>query len=210
MKIVDIYLEALRLMFVNANDLLVERDFNVYKRDEKFASIIANMPGALNRCFSDLENKGVLPSKTIDLNELKPLAIGETYHFDLSSVEDFFEPVRLAMFSDAGAYSSNSDFVLDGGCLVIPAYDRDREHYVLHYKPIITRVTSGTDEKSDVGVPDNIATAIPYFIKGDLFRDDEPNEAAEARNWYEAAIGLLKEKNTQRVGQVQTIYGMNL
>ena len=60
----------------------------------------------------------------------------------------------------------------------------------------------------ELDIPNGIAEQIPYFIKGDLYRDDEPNEASEARNWFEAAMDAIITGRTNRTGRVCTKYSL--
>ena len=80
------------------------------------------------------------------------------------------------------------------------------EYYTVIYKPKLERITSITDDFVELPIPENIASHIPYFVKGDLYRDDEPNEASEARNWYEAAMEAILESKVNKVNKVQSIY----
>ena len=57
-------------------------------------------------------------------------------------------------------------------------------------------------------MPEHIAAVIPYWIKGELFREDEPNEAAEARNWYETAMSGAQARVSRREGRVRDVYSM--
>ena len=83
-------------------------------------------------------------------------------------------------------YEGNAEFRMEGNVLVLPLFT-DEVYTVLYY-PSIPRITSETSDEEELSIPDKIAAHIPYFVKGDLFRDDEPNEANEARNWFEAAM----------------------
>ena len=65
---------------------------------------------------------------------------------------------------------------------------------------------SGVHKVNACHIPENIASSIPYFIKGDLYRDDEPNEASEARNWFEAAIEEILLKKISKANKVKSVY----
>ena len=79
MKLGDIKIEAMKLMFVNYNiDFRIEQ-LEQLAQDENYGSYLVNMPGAINRCFSSLEEKGVLPVKTYALNPSEALASGSYY-----------------------------------------------------------------------------------------------------------------------------------
>ncbi|MBQ8399329.1 MAG: hypothetical protein IJX08_05090, partial [Clostridia bacterium] len=56
--------------------------------------------------------------------------------------------------------------------------------------------------------PDDIACHIPCFIKGDLYRDDEPDEAGEARNFFEAAMEEIKRNEMPEQVQSTVVHRM--
>lgn len=92
---------------------------------------------------------------------------------------------------------------MEGNVLVLPLLDEHTTYTVLYY-PSIPRVTSETDDNTELAIPDKIATHIPYFVKGDLFRDDEPDEANEARNWFEMAMEQVVQTKQSHSGKVFT------
>ena len=89
---------------------------------------------------------------------------------------------------------------MEGNVLVLPLLDEHTTYTVLYY-PSIPRVTSETDDNTELAIPDKIATHIPYFVKGDLFRDDEPDEA---RNWFEMAMEQVVQTKQSHSGKVFT------
>jgi hypothetical protein len=109
------------------------------------------------------------------------------------------------VYEGNGEYEGACEHFREGNSIIIRDYDESGEYRVL-YRPKIQRITSGTDEESEIDIPDNIACHIPYFIKGELFRVDEPDEAAEARNWFEAAMAEVKLMEEGRQARVTHKY----
>jgi hypothetical protein len=206
MKLGDIKIESLKLMFVNYNTDIAITDLESYMQEENYASYLVNMTGAINRCFSSIESKGVLPSKAKVLKATDGLASGAFIRFDLSElIDDFYAIDRVVYENDNGEYDGDCDYRLEENTLVLKKFDDD-ESYTVLYKPSITRVTSLTDNSSELDIPENIASQIPYYVKGDLYRDDEPNEASEARNWYEAAMESILSSRVSRINAVKNVY----
>ena len=207
MKLGEIKLEALKIMFANYNhDITIEGLVECYA-DENYGSYLINMPGSINRCLSVIENKGVLPSKRVVLEATRGVASGQFIRFDLfSMVPDLYIIERVIKEDTYGFYNGDYQYQLEGEVLVL---DRpcENETYTLIYKPSLPRITQDSSDINELqGVPNNIACHIPYFIKGDLFREDEPNEASEARNWFEQAMDEIQHSQINRVNQVQSIY----
>lgn len=204
MTLGEIKAEALRLMGmdveVNAENV---RDFEY---DENYGILVTGMPGALNRCFADIERKGILP---LQRKKLEPTAgRGRCYRFSIKDLAG--DPVRLIAETDH-AYDGDHPFQREGAdTLLILDGDADAS-YTLLYRPRIKRVSATDDDSKDLNLPEAIAAAIPYYLKGDLYRHDEPGEASEARNWYEAALEQYAATVHEGVqGTVQTVYGGDL
>ena len=205
MKLGEIKLEALRLMFTNVNEDLIIEQIDNYKDDESYGSYLANMPGSINRCFSLIEEKRVLPQKSHYLNHLDGTVSGKYIRFMLDDViDDFFDIVRVICESSNGEYIGDYEYYKEGNTLVLK-YDTGA-NYIVVYSPKIERISSETSENTEINIPDGIACEIPYFIKGDLFRDDEPDEAQEARNWFEGNLGEKAMAPVNKTSAVQSIF----
>lgn len=201
MTLAELKIECLRIIFANADEMLYPDKLFEYETSEQYGDYLANMTGAINRCFSTLENKRVLPVKSIALEPPSALA-SRHIRYDMDDVvDDFFDVDRVIGESD-GAYYPALDYWMEGNTLVL--WNNGLDVTVL-YRPSLPRVKS-TDNDMVLPIPDNIAAYIPYCVKGDIYRDDEPNEAAEARNWFEQAISELEGKKEQYQGTVETIY----
>ena len=203
MKLGEIKIEALKLMFINYNNDLAIDDLATLGLDENYASYLVNMPGAINRCFASIEEKGVLPVKTFTLTASNGVASGSFTRFDLSLISDFLDIERLVC--EGSEYIGDYEYQREGDTIVIKDFDEEEVYRVL-YHPAIPRVTALTENDIEVSIPNNIASHIPYFIKGDLYRDDEPNEASEARNWYEAAMDAIINAKANKANKVANIY----
>ena len=208
MTLGEIKIEALKLMFTNVEDDLVPENLSNYIEDENYRDYLVNMPGAINRCFARLEVVGVLPSRRRALKVSEGLASGSFLRFDLSEMlEDFHDIDRIVCEGDDGDYNGDADYYREGDILVLPRFEeRDGISYTLIYKPTLKRVSTISENGEALDIPENIASYIPYFIKGDLYRLDEPNEAAEAMNWFESAINEILMRRTSKANQVKNIY----
>ncbi len=208
MKLGDIKIEALKLMFADyVTDYRIE-DIQSLIDDEVCNNYLVNMPGAINRAFSNLESRGVLPSRSIRLEPSLGNISGVFIRFDIPKlIADFADVDRVIYENERGEYEGNYNYFREGDTIVLKA-PSDGEYYRLLYKPRIERITATTDDYSEPDIPEHISALIPYFIKGDLYRDDEPDEAGEARNFYEAGIAEMAVREDGTQNSIKTIYGM--
>lgn len=205
----EIKIEALRLMFMDSDDEYSIDYLNrgIYMNNEVYKPYLVKMIGSINRCFASIEDKGVLPTQAVTIPLANGFANGQ---IDLSSIVDYYNIERV-LGENKYQYDNDCEFDIVGNMLRIKDYD-PKTVYTILYKPKIQRISASTNndiDLKDIGVPDNIAAYIPYFIKGDLYREDEPAEANEARNWYEQAMAEIMNKQVSRQSRVQSSYSMN-
>ena len=220
MKIGDIKIEALKLMFSSYDWDYSAEQMEELEASEQFRDHLINMPGAINRCFAAIENKGVLPCKQHIVQYITKIIDGvsviilkggtETdYGIEIKmseEVTDFLDVDRVSYRGKFGDYHPTFPFMREGDTILLEGiYPGDT--YTVMYRPRISRGYSDSTELSELGVPDRIAAFIPYFIKGDLFREEDAAEASNARAWFEAAMDELVGQRAS-YGGVQTVFGM--
>lgn len=210
MTLGEIKMQALRLMFVQAADDYTVDEISELERDEECKDYIANMPGAINRCLSNLESRSVLPIKRAVLSGFSGEVYGGSVRYMLPQVlPDLFKIERIAKENERGGYRSSVGYVKEGNTLMLSEI-RDDERYIIMYRPRVARVNAFTDNNTVLDIPEHIAALIPYFIKSELYRIDEPDEAQEAKNWYEnglADIGIEEESHQTKV---KSVYSMEV
>ena len=204
MKLGDIKAEALKLMFVSYGEDITAEGLNDLGGIESFRAYLVNMNGSINRCFADIERRRILPVKSIQLKSEDGDLINGRMQFDLSSTQDFFDIDRL-IFDGAESYDGDHSYIREGDRIIICDFDENANYRILYY-PTIRRIDEGFSNTEDVPIPNAIAVNIPYFVKGDLYREDEPNEASEARNWYEEAMESIENNKGNRFTHIDSRY----
>lgn len=206
MTLGEIKIEALKLMFAGFETELTAQNLEQYGFDsDNYRMYLSGMPGAINRCFSRLEDLMVLPSRSARLDRADASVTPAFLRFDLSALlPDFYDVDRVILENEDGVYNGNCEFMREGNVIVL-GNDEDAV-YTLLYKPSIKRLSQHADNSQELPLPEGIASLIPYFIKGDLFREDEPAEAAEARNWFESQIQTYVLRSEGHPERVKTVY----
>ena len=84
--------------------------------------------------------------------------------------------------------------------------------YTLLYRPSIRRINAGTQDDYEVSeIPDRMACYLPYALKAELFRNDDPDEAEVARAVFEQAMAeIAAEERGSHQGRVRAVYGGGL
>ncbi len=199
MKLGEIKIEALKLMFAVGRENLRPEDIDGIYDNEQYSDYLLMMTGALNRCFSVIEERRVLPVKSFGL--------GEGGRYELGAlIPDFFDVERI-VFEGSAEYIGDCEYHREGDTVLLKNMESDGEYRVL-YKPSIPRLLAEADNELELPIPDRIACYIPYFIKGELFRMDEPDEAAEARNFFESSIAEVSKGESGRQSRVVSKYSV--
>lgn len=201
MKIGTIKAEALKLMYLTGSDTVEAEDIEMLESEENLRPYLFAMTGAINRCLSDIEARRILPTKTKRIEERE----GGSVVLSLSDITDFYDVERVSA-AVSGEYRGNVSFFTEGDSLIIPNADADAA-YTLLYHPKISRLSGSELNTAELeGIPDAVACLIPYYIKGELYREDEPNEAGEARNWYESGMALIRPVRDGVQDRVRNVY----
>ena len=193
MTLGEIKIESLRLMFAgNLGYGLNENGLNALLSDDNYNVYLYAMTGAINRCFADLESKGATPIESMVLRR-DHLTDGV---FDLTKIEEY-----SSLDSVTDKDGRNVEFVKKGNYLYPPPLLSDEDYCVIYYHVGLPRIGEDTGNSKQIELPDELARLIPYFIKGEVYREEDPNEAGEARNWYEQGVVqyLAKDVRTQNV-----------
>ena len=217
MKLGTIKIEALKLMFANNDDELTidnrdngaggsaALDLNEASIDPQYRDYLNNMNGAINRCYSILEARKVLPTKRVVL-----LAEGNAFaqanaEFSLSSITDIDDIKRVTLRNQNG-YMPSADYYTEGDTLVLPLLPADCAVALIYY-PTLPRLTQTADNTQEIPVPDKIAAIIPYYVKYDLFREDSESEANTALRRFEETLSEITERAETYQSSVDSVVG---
>lgn len=204
MKIGDIKIEAIKLMFTNYGFDMGIEDLSKMLADENYSSYIVNMNGSIARALDRIENACVLPLKRKEITLADCDAGSHNSIFDTAKIDDLFVIDRVTAEYGKGSYCGNIGFELEGDILILPY----AEKYTILYYPTIKTIDNSVQDSDDIWIPDKIARLIPYFIKGELYQEEEPSLAADARNLFEASLDDLKQQTQSKQDYVHKVYRM--
>ncbi len=210
MKLGEIKLESLMMIFPgealnvdldNLNDAL-----GILKADSNFSDYLAAMPGTINRCFGVLENKGVLPTKQVEIPQTEEQ--GAFVRCDLKSLApDYGVLEKVAFEGEGGAcYCSACEYTRESADVVLlPKMGKGK--YIVIYTPRYPRVSLLNDENTEIlAEREDIACLISYFVKSELAYTEYPDDAKLARQLFEDGLRDLASHKESYQGDVETVY----
>lgn len=213
MKLGEIKIETLMLIFPSIsievdteNDQELNEALFTLKEDSNFADYLVAMPGALNRCFSSLEQRGVLPTVGITIKKEQCKRIGNMLKLDISSLIPQIAQIEYIAIEKDCTYIPRHDYIRESASTIL--FTDISNEYTLVYTPKIKRISNITPASYALELPDEIACLIPYFLKSELIRSDDADEANTARALFEQGIAQLVSQKEGYQSSVDTVYEM--
>ena len=203
MKIGDIKIEALKIMGINRGFDISISDLAEVVSDANYGDYIVNMQGAINRAIDRIVNACVLPVKSREIYAHELIQGTNNIRFDTAKIDDLYLIDRIISES-GGEYDGNAPYYLEGDSLIL---ESGKTYRVLYY-PKVRAVTVDDSDHDDLWLPDHLARIIPLYIKGDLYQEDEPSAAADARNQFESVLAELKRERASNQTRVKSIVGL--
>lgn len=187
MKLGEIKIEALKQMFTNYGfDINIE-NLTSSLQDENYANYLVAMNGSIARAIDRIENAMVVKRKVFDIPSSSLNEINRSYQrFDLSRIHDYFMIDRVICTSDNGFINENAEFTLAGDLITLPILKGVT--FSIVYFPKVKNIDADTSDRDELELEDKFARIIPYFIKGELYQEEEPALAADATNRFEALL----------------------
>lgn len=215
MDINQIKKEALRLMFATYSDTLKdngeERSVDEMT-EENYTQYLANMDGAINRCLKRLESVGAVQRKTVAF--ILPFTDDEGKAVNCGYVKKALpsdcRKVDRVVYSNSSTYYFDEDhpFKILSGDIVLKAHSAGTYEIVYFPKVQIQVSYPSNFDLSQMGIGDEFAVLIPYYIKAELYEEDEPAQATQARNLFEALLADTLAMNIEdnKLGRVVDIW----
>ena len=205
MKLGTVKTEALKLMFINYAKEIDAEDISDLMADDNYSSYLVNMDGAIRRGIDRIVNAGKLPTKSVVLENGEQVG-SMHYRFDLTKIPDFSSVVRVTG-EEWGEYKANFQFQSEGYGIVLVRTNDSQAVFRMVYRPKTPDI-SGLEDIDELPMPDELANILPYFIKADLYQEDEPQLAEAARNQFEQYLAAIDTKDKSRQTHVKAVYSI--
>lgn len=210
MKLWEIKAQALRLMFADYDMQFDEEEFQeriVYDNPNTRDKLI-RMDDSIRRAIDIYYN--VVGDVSTIWNFSLDFENGEFLNsIDLNQKEDIYYPTRVDLvMRDANGYqlfrNNQINFYYDTTQNLITFNQEDyrsfgeRVMFIVYYKKQRATIPIIVDEidfdLDSIGIRSDVQNLIPYYIKGELYEEDEPNIAAEAKGYYIQSLSRLRKQ----------------
>lgn len=205
MKLGTVKTEALKLMFINYAKEIDAEDIPDLMADDNYSSYLVNMDGAIRRGIDRIVNAGKLPTKSVVLENGEQVG-SMHYRFDLTKIPDFSSVVRVTG-EEWGEYKANFPFQSESYGVVLVRTNDSQAVFRMIYRPKAPDIT-GLENIDELPIPNELANILPYFIKADLYEEDEPQLSSSARNQFEQYLAAIDTKDKSIQTHVKAVYSI--
>lgn len=201
MTVGDIKIESLKLMEINDTDISVEI-LEDLQEDENYKEYFSRMPGAITRAIHRIKTVGAIPEKSYTEIILEN---AEILRYKLLEKITDFSKLKRVVLERNNIYIGNYPYTFEGENLVLFNI-RAGSKLTLIYEPLMPVIRSTTDNNLEIALPDELSVIIPYFVKADVFEQDEPELATQARNIFELMLAEYKTQEQNVEINIDSIY----
>ncbi len=186
---------CIKLMFDNNEQI----DTSIVSDDETYQDRTNNIIESINRAIIRLNQLNKLPFgfKSIDSSKN-----GENV-ITIALDDDYIELINIYKYK-LNSFDLNpvtNVLYLPFNTVCLPNLNENYVYY-LYYKKAPLKLSYSDSDEMEIPLPDYITSIIPYFVKGDLYEEDNANMALLARNMFESyandlpnPIDALNSKN---------------
>lgn len=216
MKIGEIKIEAIMLMFPSAqiayssdDDESILNSIYQLKSNGNFREYISACAGSINRALSFIEASGKSKTKSVKItpNVCEVLA-GNKVRVHISRLSDDILSVEGVIMH--GQESEKIEhFTESDSTLIIDKLQKNSE-CMLVYKSKIKRISQLTSDTAELDISEEIASAIPYYIKAELFECEDGEGAKIAREKFKELLNLIPEPRAIEYKTVQSTLCMDI
>lgn len=191
MKYIDIKNNALRLMGITPETQTGEIN------DEIYSDYVVGMDMSILRAIDRMKSLGSIPTKTVKLPVVQK---SDYYNFGLSELKVNGELKSIKNIQENVCLET--PFVIFDNRIF--AYLEKEITYFAEYVPSDFQVI---DEK-EIELPDELARIIPYYIKADLYEEEEPSLASLSRNLFESYLEEYRQGNDTTTRKIKKVYSI--
>lgn len=202
----ELIVACIKLMFDNDTDRL---DANIISDNADYIGRTNNIIEVINRGFDEVAKARKLPKKTLIL--VKDMGeVGEYFtKFDLNEVsgEDDILYLTNVAYENGAIYDQNIEIKVEGESkLVLPTINEGR--YIVTYHPKYTKQLSYEDPDTKVieDMPSEALRVIPYFVKAELYEDDDPSRATLSRNIFHQYLQEIPKTPHLKQTKVKSVF----
>ena len=201
MTVGDIKVETLKLMEINDTDVSVET-LEDFEQDENYKEYFSRMSGSINRAINRIKTAGAVPEKSYTETVSENTGI---LRYNISEKISDFSKLKRVVLEMKNTYISNYPYTFEGTNIVLFNI-RAGSKVTLIYEPLMPVIRTTTSNDTEIPLPDELSAIIPYFVKADVYEQDEPELATQSRNIFELMLAEYKGQEQHAEINIDSVY----
>lgn len=202
MTLADLKVQSLLLLNINDIKISVENLEDV-ESDDNYKDLFSRMPAAIMRAMNRIKAAGVIPKKTYNAGIIEENT--NIARYDLSTeISDFSKLVRVVV-SGNNFYCGNYPYTFEGINVVLFGL-RKGWNVTFIYEPKMPFINIVSDNATEIPLPEELVSIIPYFVKADIYEQDEPELSTQARNIFEGMLAAYVPQEENVEAFVESVY----
>ncbi len=195
MTLGEVRREALRLMFAGYEDILEEMTFSELYQNERYQPYVMGIDMGVNRAVSYLSSQNLLPTV---------YRTGVAWRLPSGDVGLDTGAFVPAVGKVSGVEDEEMDgvaFHTEGTTLVVP-FSYEGRPLRVRYSPKWVRVDNMTPDDYELPLSDEVAALLPYWVKSELYEEENPSAARLARSYFLEGADRLRQNDGEGVSFV--------
>lgn len=200
MKAGEIKLEALSVMNILLDARPDYRYMDGYLCESKYQKYLLNMDESIKRALDIISSQNVLEEKSFMASECEYLTKNGYIVLSLNQIQDYKSIKKVVDVKDK---INNVRFDVVAKKLII--YSQSADDIIIVYYPRVI-VPENITNDTVIDLPDSLARIIPYYIKYDLYQEDEPNLAMVAKSQFYTLLENYSLENLSDEFYIEKVY----
>lgn len=198
---------CIKLMNDNVGEAIDDSD--VSSNDNYLERTTVIVP-SINRAFLRLAQLKKLPVKNFKIyydkeNKLTSISVKEELMKDVFSIKNVYLQDRY------GNIRTNISYFFQENILILPNIPEGCVYTIFYNpNPIVLQEPKEDEpvDTIDLEYPDEILNVIPYFVKADLYEEDDPQLAMYSRNLFESYASQLPTRDNSIIRGAVDVYNL--
>lgn len=205
----ELITNCIKLMNDNAGEQIDPQNISSNEDYEERTTVI--IP-SINRALIRLAQLKKLPVKNIKIPYSKDNVNITTITVDEEITKDILSIKNVYLQDRYGNIKTNISYFIQDNIFILPNI-REGYEYTIFYnpRPELLKDNLDSDEIQDtveINYPDEILNIIPYFVKADLYEEDDPQLAMYSRNLFESYAAQLPTRDNTIIRGAVDVYGL--
>lgn len=201
----ELIVACIKLMYDNNTEQI---DTLAISSNPNYTERTANIVESINRALYRILELGKIPKKTFIINDETTVISENVFYkrYELSTlIEDYLFINSVSKQDIKGNYNANVSVRIEGtSTLVLPL--EAGTVYIINYTPQIKEIDYMQSDTEVIDYPNYILSKIPYFVKADLYEEENPSMAHASRNIFENYIYQLPTNKESEIKETQNVY----